>query len=426
MIFVREWAAGMGVTIPSDAALIAAAVALLLALGGWALAAIAGRKIGPKLAHVWEQHAGGRNEGIGDRMCALARYLVAALVLAIILYAYLWPPLAAFILGLFLATATALLVAELVQAVHLPRWTALLLGIVVFVAVLANAIGGLEPVTNVLDRVGFNIGTRRFSLLGVIQILVTLVALLAVVRFAGRIVNHSIRHIDSFDPAQKLLAQKLAGVALLVAAFFIGIDLVGIDLTALAVFSGALGLAVGFGLQKTFGNLIAGIILLMDRSVKPGDVIAVGDSFGAVNKIGVRAVSIITREGKEHLIPNELLMTEEVVNWSYSSKDVRISIPIGVSYDCDMALAQRLMMEAAMGSSRVLKQPTPKVWMRAFGDNSVDHEIRLWIRDPEEGIGNIQSEVLNRVWVLFKEHGIEIPFPQRDLHVKDWPKPPEE
>ncbi len=127
-----------------------------------------------------------------------------------------------------------------------------------------------------------------------------------------------------------MLAQKLAAVAILVAAFFIGIDLIGIDLTALAVFSGAFGLAVGFGLQKTFGNLIAGIILLMDRSIKPGDVIVVGESFGHVTKIGVRAVSIVTRDGKEHLIPNENLMTQEVENWSYSSRDVRLHIPVSV------------------------------------------------------------------------------------------------
>jgi small-conductance mechanosensitive channel len=209
---------------------------------------------------------------------------------------------------------------------------------------------------------------------------------------------------------------------LLVAAFFIGIDIIGIDLTALAVFSGAFGLAVGFGLQKTFGNLIAGIILLMDRSIKPGDVIAVGESFGHVTKIGVRAVSIVTRDGKEHLIPNENLMTQEVENWSYSSPNVRVHIPVGVGYDCDLALAQKLMIEASMTPKRVLKSPKPTVWLRAFGENSIEHEILLWIADPEAGVGNVQSEVLNRLWVLFKENGIQIPFPQRDIRVKEWPR----
>jgi small-conductance mechanosensitive channel len=257
-----------------------------------------------------------------------------------------------------------------------------------------------------------------------IKIGVTLLVLFALVRLASRVINHSIKRAQSLDPTQQLLAQKLVGVALLVGAFFLAIDIVGIDLTALAVFSGAFGLAIGFGLQKTFGNLIAGIILLMDRSIKPGDVIVVGESFGHVTKIGVRAVSIVTRDGKEHLIPNENLMTQEVENWSYSNTNVRVHIPIGVSYDCDIALAQKLMIEAAMEPARVLKAPKPTVWLRAFGESSVDHEILVWIKDPESGVGNVQSEILNRVWVLFKENGIEIPFPQRDIRIKEWPSPP--
>jgi small-conductance mechanosensitive channel len=310
------------------------------------------------------------------------------------------------------------------RGLHMPRWAALLLGGAAFLAILARSIGGLEPITELLDRVGFDVGTRRFSLLAVIQIAITLVALYAVVTLINRVVGHTIKRASGLDPTQQLLAQKLAGVAILVAAFFIGIDLVGIDLTALAVFSGAFGLAVGFGLQKTFGNLIAGIILLMDRSVKPGDVIVVGDTFGHVTKIGVRAVSIVTRDGKEHLIPNENLMTQEVENWSYSSRDVRVHIPVGVSYDCDLAVAQKLMIEAAQASERVLQAPSPRVWLRGFGDSAVDHEILVWIADPEAGVGNVQSEILNRLWVLFKENRIEIPYPQRDLHVKSWPSPP--
>ncbi|HWT13874.1 MAG TPA: mechanosensitive ion channel domain-containing protein, partial [Allosphingosinicella sp.] len=186
-------------------------------------------------------------------------------------------------------------------------------------------------------------------------------------------------------------------------------------------FSGALGLAVGFGLQKTVGNLFAGIILLMDRSIKPGDVIVVGDSFGSVSKIGVRAVSVITRDGKEHLIPNEDLMTREVENWSYSNTNVRVHIPVGVAYDCDLPLAQQLMIQAASESERVLKAPRPSVWLRAFGDNAVEHDIMVWIADPEAGVGNVQSEILNRLWQLFRENGIDIPFPQRDIRVREWP-----
>ncbi|HLL58368.1 MAG TPA: mechanosensitive ion channel domain-containing protein, partial [Allosphingosinicella sp.] len=311
------------------------------------------------------------------------------------------------------------------RGLHMPSWVALLLASVAFIALFADSLGGLREVSAVLDRAGFSLGTRRFSLLTVLQIAVTLLVLFAIIRLVSRVINHSIRRTKGLDATQQLLAQKLAGLGLLVVAFFIGIDIVGIDLTALAVFSGAFGLAVGFGLQKTFGNLIAGIILLMDRSIKPGDVIVVGESFGHVTKIGVRAVSIVTRDGKEHLIPNENLMTQEVENWSYSNTNVRIHIPVGVSYSCDLALAQKLMIDAAMVPSRVLKTPRPTVWLRGFGDSSVDHEILVWIRDPEAGVGNVQSEILNRLWVLFKENRIEIPFPQRDINVKEWPSLPQ-
>jgi small-conductance mechanosensitive channel len=293
----------------------------------------------------------------------------------------------------------------------MPRWAAALLAGATFVALLARAVGGLRPITEILDRVGFTAGSTRVSLLTVLQVLLTLIALYAVVKLLNRVVGHSIRRTSGLDATQQLLGQKLASVAILVAAFFIGIDLVGIDLTALAVFSGAFGLAVGFGLQKTFGNLIAGIILLMDRSIKPGDVIVVGESFGHVTKIGVRAVSIVTRDGKEHLIPNENLMTQEVENWSYSSRDVRIHIPVGVSYDCDLALAQKLMIEAATKADRVMRNRPPTVWLTAFGESSVDHEILVWISDPEQGVGSVRSEVLNRVWALFKEHGHRDPVP---------------
>ena len=206
-------------------------------------------------------------------------------------------------------------------------------------------------------------------------------------------------------------------IAIIAAAFFFGIDVLGIDLTAFAVFSGALGLAVGFGLQKTVSNLIAGITLLLDRSIKPGDVIVVGDSFGWVNKIGVRAVSVITRDGKEHLIPNENLMTQEVENWSYSDRNVRIHIPVGIAYDSDLDLAQKLMMQAALDSPRVLKSPRPNVWLTGFGESSVDHEILAWIADPEAGVGNVRSDVLGRLWHLFRDHGVTIPFPQRVVHM---------
>lgn len=274
---------------------------------------------------------------------------------------------------------------------------------------------GLADIYSTLNAVGFDLGSGRLSLLTLTKWLLVAVALYFGVRLVLRIARKLLGRAAWLDGTQKLLTEKLVTIAVLVIAGFVAIDLTGIDLTALTVFSGAFGLAVGFGLQKSFGNLIAGIILLMDRSIKPGDVIVVEGAVGRVNKIGVRAVSVLTRDGKEHLVPNELLMTERVENWSYSSRDVRIKMAISIAYDSDVHLAQRLMVEAASESPRVLDSPAPLCWIVGFGDNGIDHELRLWISDPEGGLGNVQGELFLRIWEKFRDAGIEIPYPRRDL-----------
>ncbi|MGO1305154.1 MAG: mechanosensitive ion channel family protein, partial [Sphingomonas parapaucimobilis] len=310
---------------------------------------------------------------------------------------------------------------QLLRGLNLPRWLAWVFATVCFVALFSREIGGLEPVSRLAEQIGFTVGSRRFSVMLLVTMLVTVVAILAVTRAVTRITEQWIGHARGLDPTQKLLAQKLASIAIVVLAFFFAMDLLEIDLTSLALFSGGFGLAIGFGLQKTIGNLIAGIILLMDRSIKPGDVIALQNEIGWVNKIGVRAVSIITRDGKEHLIPNENLMTQGVENWSYSNRNVRVRIPVSIAYDNDLRLAQELMLRAANESPRVLKSPKPTVWLMSFGDYSLQHEILAWISDPESGVGNVRSDVLNRLWFLFKDHGIGLPYPQRDIHIRSLP-----
>lgn len=273
-----------------------------------------------------------------------------------------------------------------------------------------------------LDRIALEVGHFRVSVLDLLTWSVVVVGLFVAFKLMLWLVKRLIRRTSRFDAAQSLLAEKIATIIIFAVVFFVGIDLVGFDLSSLAFFSGALGLAVGFGLQKTFGNFIAGLILLMDRSVKPGDVIVVNDYFGAISKIGTRAVSMITRDGKEFLIPNELLMTETVENWSYSSKNVRIQIPVGVSYSSDLKRVEEILIESTTACKRVLANPKPNVWLKEFGDNSVNFEIQAWIKDPESGVGNVRSEVLKAIWWAFKDEGIEIPFPQRDVYIKTMPE----
>jgi small-conductance mechanosensitive channel len=294
--------------------------------------------------------------------------------------------------------------------------------------VLRNAVAQQTPgVAGVIERIdafGFTIGDTRFSAWTVLVSVLVIVGLFVFARLGTRLAKKALGRFTSIGAAQQVLAEKILTIAVWAIAILVGIDLIGIDLTALTVFSGAFGLAIGFGLQRTFGNLIAGIILLMDRSIKPGDVIAVTDmagneTFGQIRKIGVRAVSIVTRDEKEYLIPNENLMVNQVENWSYSSKRVRIQVPVGVSYTSDLELAQELMLKAAKACPRVLDNPAPSVWMKGFGDNSVDFIIHCWITDPEMGVGNVRSDVLKALWNLFKQNSIELPFPQRDINLRD-------
>ena len=281
-----------------------------------------------------------------------------------------------------------------------------------------------SDIVGTLDRIAIELGHSRVSLWDAIVFVAIIVAVWAAAWFISKGARRLLRRMTRLDTTQRLLAEKLVTIAVWAIAILLGIDILGIDLTALAVFSGAFGLAIGFGLQKTFGNLIAGIILLMDRSIKPGDVIAVADAggvatFGQIRKIGIRAVSLTTRDQKEYLIPNENLMINQVENWSYSSRNVRVHVPVGIGYRCDIKHAEQLMLEAARGAKRVLTTPPPVVWLESFGESAIQFKIHCWINDPEEGIGSIRSDVLKRLWDLFQEHGIEVPFPQRDINLKD-------
>jgi small-conductance mechanosensitive channel len=184
------------------------------------------------------------------------------------------------------------------------------------------------------------------------------------------------------------------------------------------VFGGALGVGVGFGLQKVTSNFVSGVILLLDRSVRPGDVISVGQTYGWVGSLGARYVSVVTRDGTEYLIPNEDVITHQVVNWSHSSDQVRLRLQVAVSYDADVRQARALCLEAAAETPRVLAQPAPVCVLLGFAASAIELELRIWISDPRNGVGNVKSDVLLLIWDKFRANGIQFPYPQRDLHLK--------
>lgn len=281
-----------------------------------------------------------------------------------------------------------------------------------------NILQLLDPTIDMFDRAAISVGDIRVSVLMVIKGVLSLAILLWVATALSGVLERRFKAVSELTPSVQVLLTKLTKVTLIVVAIVVGLKTIGVDLTAFAFFSGALGLGIGFGLQKVISNLVSGVILLMDKSIKPGDVVAVLDTYGWVKSFGARYASVITRDGIEHLIPNEEFITQRVENWSYTDSKVRLKIPIGVSYDSDIRLAAKLAVEAAAETDRIIDDPAPKCLLIGFGDNSVDLELRVWIEDPAHGVRNVRSAILFTVWDKYKESGVHFPFPQRDLHVK--------
>ncbi len=281
-----------------------------------------------------------------------------------------------------------------------------------------NITGLLDPTTAVLDTMALQFGEVRISILGVVKAVIALGVLLWLAGNFSRLLERRLSAMPGVTPAVGVLFGKLFRVVLFTIAIVVALDSVGIDLTAFAVFSGAIGLGIGFGLQKVFSNLISGVILVMDRSVKPGDVIAIGETYGWINALSARYVSVITRDGTEHLIPNEELISQRVENWSFSNRLVRLRLAIGVSYDTDVNKAIEVAIDAASAVDRVLAEPAPVCYLVGFGDSAIDLELRVWINDPRNGLTNVKGAIYLGVWEKFAEHGIGLPYPQRDLHIK--------
>ncbi len=297
-----------------------------------------------------------------------------------------------------------------------PAWSRAIAVIAWTIAAL-NIVGWLEPTTTVLESMAVQFGDVRVSILGVGKAIVALAFLLWLAGFASTTLERRMALMTSMSPSARVLVGKFLKISLFSIAVVLALNSIGIDLTALAVFSGAVGLGLGFGLQKVAANLISGFILLLDKSVKPGDVIAIGETYGWINSLSARYVSVITRDGTEHLIPNEELISQRVENWSHSHRMVRQRVALGVSYESDLHKAIELVIEAAKAEDRVLVDPEPNCLLKGFGDNAVDLELRFWLKDPQNGLANIKNNILLRVWDLFAEHDISFPFPQRQLHI---------
>lgn len=283
--------------------------------------------------------------------------------------------------------------------------------------VVAVILGFDAGVLSFLDSLAMTFGDFRLSALTVIKALIVTGALVSGARLLTRGASSRIRKNPDISPSMQVLAIKGLQLFLFGGAIFIGLKAVGFDLTGLAVLSGAIGVGLGFGLQKVVSNLVSGIIILLDKSIKPGDVISLGETFGWIESLGARYVSVVTRDGKEYLIPNEDLITGQVVNWSHSDEFVRLDLFFGTAYSDDPHLVRKLAIDAASRVNRVLKDRPSVCHIVGFGDSSVDYILRFWIKDPTEGLTNIRGNVYLALWDVFKENGITIPFPQREVKV---------
>jgi len=243
------------------------------------------------------------------------------------------------------------------------------------------------------------------------------VLLFQAARLTSGLLDDRLRATDGISPSAQTLLSKGARFGMYVLALGVTLSSVGVDLTTLTVFSGAVGVGVGFGLQKIFSNLVSGVILLVDKSLKPGDVIEVGGVQGRIAQINARYASIETLDGKAYLIPNESLISNEVINLSYSNSQQLLKAEVGVAYGGDPRQAMALMEQAAKSVPRVLKDPAPAARIAAFGDSSVNLFVGFWIDDPENGTANVRSDVLLAIWDAFQQAGIQIPFPQREVRV---------
>ena len=326
-----------------------------------------------------------------------------------------WPSyLVGVVASLFTAWAVIRLVARLAPETV---WTRLI-ATGVWAIVALNILGLLVPVVDFLDSVAVNLGTFNISALGIIKAIIALAVLLWIALLLSRTLERRINSLTELTPSVQVLLAKLIKIVLIAVAGIAALTSVGIDLTTFALFTGAIGVGIGFGLQKIIANFISGLILLLDKSIKPGDVILTNDTYGRIDSLGARYVSVITRDSTEILIPNEDLITQQVVNWSFSNNLVRLKLTIGVHYQSDVRKAIELCLDAAANTDRVLAHPKSNCFIVAFGDSSVDLSLRIWINDPMNGVSNVRGAVLLAVWDRFHEHGIEIPYPQRDLHIR--------
>jgi small-conductance mechanosensitive channel len=380
------------------------------------LAVLIGKRMKPQFARFREHRSFGRG-------VVLAEYLATPVVWL----ALLWLAMTALGLGErptgLLRTIVTLLAAWIAihlasQLVRNPAWAKLIAWAAWSLAALI-ILDLLEPIVMVLDAAAVPIGPEsEISLWDVVRSTIAIAVLLSVALYLTGLIESRIRTSQTLSPTVQVLFTKSLKMVLISLAVIVAITSVGIDLTALAVVGGLLGVGIGFGLQRIVSNLIGGVILLVDKSIKPGDIISVGGTYGWVTALGGRYVSVVTRDGVEHLIPNETLISEPVENWTHTQRRTRLKVDLSVHHESDLKQVIAICEDAARATERVLPDPAPKCLFMEFGDSALKLQLRFWIGDAQNGVQNVKSDVLLEIWQRFKQQGVRVPYPQRDLHIR--------
>lgn len=290
---------------------------------------------------------------------------------------------------------------------------------IVLIALVLHLTGLHREVIATLDDIGLTMGKQRISLLLVLEGLASMLVTVAIALWIGHLIEDRVMRAATLELNLRIVMAKIVRALLMLIGVMIALPLAGIDITFLSVFGGALGVGLGFGLQKVASNYISGFIILLDRSIRIGDLVTVDNRYGEIAQITNRYTVVKSMDGTEAIVPNETMITSTVINHSFSNRNVRMNLQLSVSYASPLEKAMALMQQVALATPRVLHDPGPEVYLREFGDNGLLLELVVWISDPEEGQLSLRSALNLAIWREFQAAGIEIPYPRRDIKLLD-------
>lgn len=345
-----------------------------------------------------------------------AVFAVLMVLARVIMLTSTWPS-RSYLLSVAANLAFAWLIIRLITSVIRNTFIVRLVSLSAWLVAALSILGQLEPTIEALDSVSIVLGGLRLTPLLLIKLGVLLVVALWLTNIASNFVESRITRSADLTPSIQVLLVKMIRLALMAFAVAVVLSAVGINLSALAIFSGAAGVGIGFGLQKIVANFISGIILLADKSVKPGDLVTIGDSTGRISAMKTRYISVAAGDGREFLIPNEDLVTQKVVNWTYTDKNTLVKVVFGANYDADPKLVCKLAIDIAAAAKRAIKGKPPNCILTEFAEAGMKFALTFWIADPD-GMDNVKSDVMLALWDAFKREGIRVPYPVREIRIR--------